>query len=100
MALSRYDIGLLEEAFLLKWHGQAFGQQDYTGKDVREAATPFIAWLREVEDEEQQELADSWAAMSMGPAEPPAVPAPRVKRNQRRRCTPCARCLHPFHSSV
>ena len=48
----RYEIDLLEEAAVLKWHNAGAGPKATArGKAAREAAAPFIKWLREAEEE-------------------------------------------------
>ena len=45
-----YDLDLLEEEEVVKWHTHAPGERDEAGRKVREAADPFIKWLREAEE--------------------------------------------------
>ena len=48
----RYDIDLLGEEVVVKWHAQDPGKFYVPGTKVREAAAPFIKWLGEAEVEE------------------------------------------------
>ena len=48
--MALYDLDLLEEEEVVKWHAHAPGERDEAGSKVREAADPFIKWLREAEE--------------------------------------------------
>ena len=48
--MTLYDIDLIEESVVLKWHAEAPDDDD--GRKVRAAAAPFIKWLHEAEVEE------------------------------------------------
>lgn len=50
--MALYDIDILDEATLLRWHAQAAGQEGGAGAKAREAAAPLIRWLKEAEEEE------------------------------------------------
>ena len=52
LIMAFYDMCLLEEDVLVKWHAQAPGKADYYNeKQVRDASAPFIKWLTEAEEE-------------------------------------------------
>ena len=53
----RYDIDVLEEAVVLQWHAKVLRKKDDAGKMVREAAAPFIKWLREAKEGSSPESA-------------------------------------------
>ena len=48
---------MLEEAAIVKWHGKTQEPRDDGGAKVREAAAPFMEWLREAEEESSAESA-------------------------------------------
>ena len=55
----RYEIDLLEEAVVVKWH-----PVDDAGKRAHEAAAPFIKWLEDAEEDSSEESAPEKAAQA------------------------------------
>ena len=53
--MALYDIDLVEEDVVLRWHSDT--REDDEGKKVREAAAPFIKWLKEAEVEDDATVA-------------------------------------------
>jgi translation initiation factor 5 len=53
--MALYEIDLLAEDVALKWHGKEPGAQDEAGRQVREAAAPFIEWLKTAPEESSEE---------------------------------------------
>ena len=55
--MALYDIDLLEEETVLKWHATTRDEKDDAERRAREAAAPFITWLQEAEEESSAESA-------------------------------------------
>ena len=54
--MALYDIDLIEESVVLKWHAKVPDDDDDEGKKVRAAAAPFVKWLNEAEVEEDHNV--------------------------------------------
>ena len=51
--MALYEADLIEEKEIIRWHTLAPRDGDEAGKLAREAATPFIKWLFNAEEEEE-----------------------------------------------